>query len=110
MLEGCTHRKNIEAESTASSLMFRSIRRRSLIRTAFGTMVLGVTGRPSAGNEPVMVYAAATLKDALDAVIGAGRSSLHIQVTLVYGPLRHWCSNCRTVRPAISSSLPTPIG
>jgi molybdate transport system substrate-binding protein len=41
---------------------------------------------PPRANEPVMVYAAATLRNALDAVAEDARASLHVPVTLVYGP------------------------
>jgi molybdate transport system substrate-binding protein len=66
--------------------MRRSIRRRSLIGAAFATLGLVVPGKPSVGDVPVMIYAAATLRTALDAVIHAARESLHVAVTLVYGP------------------------
>ncbi len=58
-----------------------------LRRTAImGAVSLIVTRGLSRADEPVMVFAAATLKNALDTVMQAARAELHVAVTLVYGP------------------------
>jgi molybdate transport system substrate-binding protein len=64
----------------------RKISRRRLLVTGLVAMVLSIAGMPSRAEEPVMIYAAATLRSALDAVTEAARASLHVAVTLVYGP------------------------
>jgi molybdate transport system substrate-binding protein len=60
----------------------------SLFRRAVmvGTVSLAATGGAVRGDEPVMVFAAATLKNALDAVMQAARADLHVAITPVYGP------------------------
>ena len=66
--------------------MARIVGRRSLTRAAFGATALLIADRPSAADGPVMIYAAATLKNALDTVVEAARTALHVHVTPVYGP------------------------
>jgi|HubBroStandDraft_4_1064222.scaffolds.fasta_scaffold1546444_1 molybdate transport system substrate-binding protein len=62
------------------------VMRRCLTQTVLGAMALSLADQPSSANEPVMIYAAATLKYALDAVIETASASQHVQVTPVYGP------------------------
>jgi molybdate transport system substrate-binding protein len=54
--------------------------------TALAATRLSVAGVPSRAEEPVMIYAAATLRSALDAVAEAARAALQVAMTLVYGP------------------------
>ena len=69
-----------------SSLMSRFIRRRGLIESSPGAVVLFAARATAIADSPVMIYAAATLKNALDEVIDAAERSLHVRVTAVYGP------------------------
>jgi molybdate transport system substrate-binding protein len=67
-------------------MMPRLVQRRCLTQAVLGAVALSLAERSSSANEPVMIYAAATLKKALDAVIETTSASLHVQVTPVYGP------------------------
>jgi molybdate transport system substrate-binding protein len=58
------------------------LRRSAIVGAASLIAARGV----SHADEPMMVFAAATLKNALDAVMQAARAELHVAVTLVYGP------------------------
>jgi len=72
----------------------RAISRRSLAigPLAVGALAVGALGtaalaaKPAAADQPVMIFAAATLKSALDAVARAAENTLHLQIVLVYGP------------------------
>jgi molybdate transport system substrate-binding protein len=56
------------------------------VLAVLGIIALPVTATRSMAAEPVMIFAAATLKDALDAVTTAAEGSMHVPVTAVYGP------------------------
>ncbi|MFI4986425.1 MAG: molybdate ABC transporter substrate-binding protein [Alphaproteobacteria bacterium] len=60
--------------------------RRLIVLAALCIMALPATATRSVAAEPVMIYAAATLTNALDAAIAAAETSLHVPVTVVYGP------------------------
>jgi molybdate transport system substrate-binding protein len=60
--------------------------RRRLIAAGLAAIGLPVATMPSSANEPVMIYAAATLRSALDAVVEEARASLHVSITPIYGP------------------------
>ncbi len=60
--------------------------RRVLLQAALGALALPVLAAPARAAEPVRVYAAATLKDALDAALTAAQSALHLPAKAVYGP------------------------
>jgi molybdate transport system substrate-binding protein len=62
------------------------MRLRRHVLAALVTAALSFTIRASRAGEPVMIFAAATLKAALDAVVEAAKASLHVPVTIVYGP------------------------
>jgi molybdate transport system substrate-binding protein len=66
--------------------MTKVARYRRHILAALGTVAVSVTIKASKAGEPVMIFAAATLKPALDAVVEAAKASLHVPVTIVYGP------------------------
>jgi molybdate transport system substrate-binding protein len=67
-------------------MLMRFFGRRLMILSAASAMVaVGLTER-SIAAEPVMIFAAATLKEALDAVTTAAGTSIHVSVTAVYGP------------------------
>jgi molybdate transport system substrate-binding protein len=66
--------------------MTKVARHRRYILAVLGTAALSVTMNASSADEPVMIFAAATLKPALDAVVEAAKASLHVSVTIVYGP------------------------
>src|SRR5277367_1150920 len=63
-------------------LLSRGKRLTVLIAVAMTGLQVGATRAAEA--EPVMIYAAATLKDALDAVALQAETSLHVKVTGVY--------------------------
>lgn len=60
-------------------------RRRTVLGT-LGVWVLSAAAQRAHASEPVMVFAAATLKGALDPVVEAARASLHLPITIAYGP------------------------
>lgn len=57
-----------------------------LILSALLLPALPAAAARATAAEPVTIFAAATLKDALDAVDAAAEARLHIKVTAVYGP------------------------
>jgi molybdate transport system substrate-binding protein len=58
----------------------------SLGRRLGALIVLAAMAGPAAAAEPVLIFAAATLKAALDAAAAAAEASTHIHVTMVFGP------------------------
>jgi len=59
------------------------------VLTTILTASLGTAAMSSfaqAAGEPVMIFAAATLKPALDPIAQAASEALHVRVTVVYGP------------------------
>jgi molybdate transport system substrate-binding protein len=66
--------------------MFFFIGRRLVILAALAMTALPAMAARSAAAEPVMIFAAATLKNALDAVDAAAEASTHVRVTAVYAP------------------------
>src|SRR5262245_33636492 len=65
--------------------VLRTIGRRWLLATGLTATALFAANVPCRADEPVMIYAAATLRSALDAVVEASRASLHVPMTFVYG-------------------------
>jgi molybdate transport system substrate-binding protein len=69
--------------------MFTPLGRRLVIfSTALSVswLLAGRLSAPASATEPVMIFAAATLKDALDAVDAAAETSTHVSIKAVYGP------------------------
>jgi molybdate transport system substrate-binding protein len=60
-------------------------RRRIVLATVAG-LVLPLRAARSATVQPVRIFAAATLQDALAAAMASARAALHVPVTAVYGP------------------------
>jgi molybdate transport system substrate-binding protein len=67
-------------------MMLVATARRLLVLVVLGMIALPLTTVRSVAAEPVMIFAAATLKDALDAVVAAAGAAIHVPVTAVYGP------------------------
>lgn len=59
--------------------------RRRLVLAGLATLALPAAARPAAAT-PVMIYAAATLKDALDQAIASAEAGLRLPIIAVYGP------------------------
>jgi molybdate transport system substrate-binding protein len=66
--------------------MIVSIGRRLVILCALSAMAALAVPAHSMAAQPVVVFAAATLKDAFDAVAVAAEASIHVPVKAVYGP------------------------
>ena len=52
----------------------------------FAVILPGWNAGPAFAADPIMIFAAATLKDAPDAVDAAAEASIHVKTTAVYGP------------------------
>jgi molybdate transport system substrate-binding protein len=61
-------------------------RRRRILLAAAAGLVLPLRAARSAAAQPVRIFAAATLQDALAAAMAAAQAALHVPVTAVYGP------------------------
>jgi molybdate transport system substrate-binding protein len=59
---------------------------RRMVLGALCVAALSAAANRPHGAEPVMIFAAATLKGALDPVVEAARAALHVPITIVYGP------------------------
>lgn len=60
--------------------------RRDVLLAGLGALPMLAMATTLSADEPVMIFAAATLKNALDALVKAAETTLHVPITVVYGP------------------------
>lgn len=80
--------------------MFFPPGRRLIALAAVAAAVVTTPAVRTLAAEPVMVFAAVTLKDALDAVDTAAQATAHIRITVVYGPTPSLVKQLRNGAPA----------